>query len=305
MPLSNHFALTLLLAGSSPLVRANTPDLRIPDTWLETPMTRIPHHMPLRGWTGALNMAREGFLLLGASRVYLEIPPGETLRAELRSTWDSSAVIAMESDAWWKFGLSFSKRSQRFKNREQAPKFAWVGLAAPAPQGTAPIWVEGRSRSYSGYSGVADTTGTGTGWGGPPSFIPGSGNPIEPVANRPWRMTFTRSWDIAAWRAARLRSAPDPATLPERMPSTLQPNFVPYGPYGEGVEGVAEVTLILDSEGRPWAVHPMGGHPKLLSGLTEWAWCLNFEAPKDLGSAKAVKVPLRVTFHSQPAAVLR
>jgi len=298
-------SLTLFLAGMAVFGQANTPDRRIPGTWLETPMTRIPHHVPVRGWTDALGMAGEDFLILGASRIHLEIPPGETLRAELRSTWDSSAVIAMESDAWWKFGLSFSKRSQQFKNREQAPKFAWVGFAASAPQGLGHVWVEGRGTSYSGYSGVTETTGTGTGYGGPLPFIWGDDNAFAATINRPWRMIFTRSWDIAAWRAARLRSAPDSATLPERLPAALQPNFVPGRPQGEGIEGVAEVTLVLDAEGRPWAVHPGEGHPALVSTLSEWAWRLNFDAPKDLGSAKAVKVPLRVAFQSKPVAVLR
>lgn len=301
MRLSTH-VLTLILVGSAAVVHANTPDSRIPGTWLETPMTRIPHHVPVRGWTEALNMAEEDFLILRVERIYLEVPPGETLRAEFRSTWDSEAVIAMESDAWWKFGLGFSKRSQRFKNREQTPKFAWVGLSFRTFHSTpgGGCWVDGGFGGNGGYSGVSNSTGT-AGVGGPFSFIGGTGT----IQHRPWRITFSRSWDIAAWRAVRMRSAPDPATLPERAPAALKPDFVPGRPLGGEFVGEAEVTLILDSGGRPWAVHPGEGHPELVSRLSEWAWRLNFEAPKDLGSGKAVKVPLRVTFLSKPVAEVR
>lgn len=280
---------------------AASQDDRIPAAWLEVPMTRVPHHVPVAGWTNELKTAEPGFLVLPASRIFMEVPPGETLRAELRTSWDASQIIAMEADAWWKFGMSFSKQGQSFRNRGKASTYAWVGLASPAG-GTANIYVEGHQRGYTGYSGFSPLTGTSQGgvMTGRIPFIPGSGGLLGPRLERPWKLAFTRSWDISRWREARAASAPSPAELPERLPAALKPSFVPGRPNGGGLVGEAEATLVLDPQGRPWAVHPGQGNPELVARLCEWAWQLNFEALEGLGAARGVRVPLKVSFQADP-----
>lgn len=241
------------------------PEANVPKAWLKLPVKWVPIQARFDTWSGEL-MAWVERRVEAPPALEMEVPPGGAFRAQLKVAWDSPIQLAVSQDAAWKLGLRFSRDDQRFRNRKPEVQVARVSLTQTWAQD---VNVLGRD------GGVGD----------------------HHVASGPWpyEVRFTRDWDLEAWRTARRRGAPAPEGLPELEPVQLEPRFVPALPglpSDPEARGLAEVMLVLDAEGRPWAVHPGLGHPELLRRISDWAWQLAFMAPKP----GAVKVPLRVRF---------
>lgn len=260
--------ITPLLALSAPLLVLHAEGVApVPEAWWKTPLSLVPLNARFTTWSGNMRGQVTNGVPVEPLRLMMEVPPGSNFRAKLDRSWDSPLELAVEQDAAWKLGIRFSKTDQSYNNSRKDVKAVRVSLS---------LAVQSRVGSQSESGEFIITAGP---W--------------------PYRIEFIRNWDLEAWRQGRQASAPKVEDLKAVDAATLMPSYVPVrpaSPKDSGVHGTAEVTLVLDADGRPWAVHPGSGDPVLIKQLSDWAWQLAFVPGKGLPAEGAVKVPLRLYF---------
>jgi len=243
----------------------------IPLAWTVLPLRMIPVNARTLPWTGRMGDGIN-ITVMEPHRLQVEVPPQGSFRAQLKGSWDSPVQLAVQQDAAWKMGLRVSRKDQSYTNRKSETQIVRVSLTQSIAQ---------------------DVSVFGSGGGGP-HWDGGSW---------PYRVDFTRNWDIEAWRAARKKLAPAQEGLAVCQPGSLSPAFVPplpSLPADPEAHGLAEVALILDADGHPLSVEGGTGHPALVAAMSEWAWQLAFEPGKGLPAQGAVSVPLRLNFQRDP-----
>lgn len=303
MRLMAKISLTFLLAGSA--VFGQTGGTNIPESWSQQSRGFIPHHAKVSGWSSPLakptpwvapgvkppdsNRMAVRFMRWDPTRDHdpdlptyrVEVPAGESLKVRLETAKDAPMELSVTSDATWKLGMRFSRAEQGFVNRGREPRQAQISLIPTAHWGK--VFYYATERDAASGTPIAVSTDI-------TDHL--SGRKIE---RRPWVIRLDRSWDIEAWRAKRQLTAPDPQTLPEADPAGLSLRFAPpLSVLDVALAQSAEVTLLVDAQGRPWAVHPGVGDPGQVAKLVDWAWQLAFEPGKGLPATGGVKVPLRV-----------
>lgn len=251
----------------------------LPQAWVETPFTRLPHHVARAEWSRIFYPREQPTLrwdgaFLGSAplppgephRVEVEVPPGESLRVELDCAWDAPLHLAVGEGKTPMSG--FGGRKQHYRNGASGPRTVSVLIAQSRHQGR-------------GVDAVSNPKGP---W--------------------PYRIRLERSWDPGRWRS-HAEPHPWPEGLPLRAPDELRvlhalpfPTLADAGLQledpGLGTR-TAEVELILDGEGRPRAVRPVAGSPALVRPLVDWAWQLAF-APGVGFPSEGARVPLRLVY---------
>lgn len=263
-PLSVLALSALVLSAQAPIA-PETP--LVPSSWWTTPLKVVPMNARFTAWSGKMRGQDTNGVPVEPLRLMVEVPPGGSFRAKLDRPWDSPLELAVEQDAIWKLGIRVSKTDQRFSNSRKELRTARVSV------------------SQATQARVGKETESG-------DFI------INP-GPWPYRVEIIRDWDIEAWRKARQAEAPRPESLRAVAAEALVPVHVasrPAAAKDPAQQGSAEVIVVLDAQGKPWAVHPGAGHPATVALLTEWAWQLAFTPGKGLPAEGAVKLPLRLNF---------